>query len=50
MILYGIPHPDTFDFEKYAVGRSYISGDGLDPDVQCKECNWEGFKNQLIQE
>ena len=45
-----MPDPKTFDFDKYAVGGCCISGDGLDPDVQCKECGWEGFRNQLIQE
>jgi hypothetical protein len=42
-IIYGMPDPDTFDFEKYAVGGCCISGNGLDPDVQCKQCEWEGF-------
>ena len=49
-IIYGMPDPETFDFEKYAVGGCCISGGGLDPDVQCKECDWEGFRDQLIQE
>ena len=49
-IHYGMPDPETFDFEKYAVGGCCISGGGLDPDVQCKECDWEGFRDQLIQE
>jgi hypothetical protein len=42
-ILYGMPDPETFDFEKYAVGGCCISGNGLDPDVQCRNCEWEGF-------
>ena len=46
-ILYGMPDPETFDFEKYAVGGCCISGDGLDPDVQCKSCEWEGFRKDL---
>ena len=49
-ILYGMPDPEHFDFEKYAVGGCCISGDGLDPDVRCRECDWEGFRNQLVQE
>ena len=47
-IIYGMPDPETFDFEKYAVGGCCISGDGLDPDVQCKECEWEGFRDSIL--
>ena len=46
-ILYGMPDPETFDFERYAVGGCCISGDGLDPDVQCRNCDWEGFRKEL---
>ena len=46
-IIYGMPDPETFDFEKYAVGGCCISGDGLDPDVRCSECDWEGFLKDL---
>ena len=46
-ILYGMPDPETFDFERYAVGGCCISGDGLDPDVQCRNCEWEGFHKDL---
>jgi hypothetical protein len=46
-ILYGMPDPETFDFEKYAVGGCCIRGDGLDPDVQCNQCEWEGFSKDL---
>ena len=46
-IIYGMPDPETFDFEKYALGGCCISGDGLDPDVQCKSCEWEGFRKDL---
>ena len=49
-IVYGMPDPELFDFEKYAVGGCCISGDGLDPDVRCRECEWEGFTNQLVHE
>ena len=47
-VIYGMPDPETFDFEKYAVGGCCISGDGSDPDVKCKECEWEGFRNSLF--
>jgi hypothetical protein len=41
-IIYGMPDPETFDFEKYAVGGCCINGDGSDPDISCKVCEWEG--------
>ncbi len=47
-IVYGMPDPETFDFEKYAVGGCCISGDGSDPDVSCKECGWEGFRDSIL--
>jgi hypothetical protein len=46
-IIYGLPDPETFDFKKYAVGGCCISGDGLDYDVQCRTCEWEGFRTEL---
>lgn len=46
-ILYGMPDPETFDFEKYAVGGCCLNGDGTDPDVACKECEWEGMRDRL---
>lgn len=46
-IIYGMPDPETFDFEKYAVGGCCMNGDGSDPDVSCKECGWEGLRDKL---
>ena len=46
-ILYGMPDPEFFDFDKYAVGGCCISPDGIDPDIRCKECDWEGFRKSL---
>ena len=46
-IVYGMPDPEFFDFEKYAVGGCCISPDGIDPDIRCKECDWEGFRKDL---
>jgi hypothetical protein len=46
-IVYGMPDPETFDFEKYAVGGCCMNGDGSDPDVSCRECGWEGFREDL---
>ena len=39
-IVYGMPDPENFDFEKYAVGGCYINGNGSDPDLRCKSCEW----------
>jgi hypothetical protein len=46
-ILYGMPDPETFDFEKYAVGGCCMNGDGLDPDVNCRACDWSGFRDSI---
>lgn len=46
-ILYGMPDPDVFDFEKYAVGGCCMNGDGTDPDTQCRNCEWEGLRKDL---
>ena len=43
-IIYGMPDPETFDFEKYAVGGCCISEDGSDPDVRCRDCGWSGLR------
>ena len=48
-IIYGMPDPEVFDFEKYAVGGCCITGDGSDPDVQCNECGWEGMQVSITQ-
>ena len=46
-ILYGMPDPEIFDFEKYAVGGCCVSPDGIDPDSRCRECEWSGFRDKL---
>ena len=46
-IVYGMPDPESFDFEKYAVGGCCINGDGSDPDVSCRACDWSGFRESL---
>jgi hypothetical protein len=40
-ILYGMPG-DGFDFEKYAVGGCCMNGDGSDPEIACRKCEWQG--------
>ena len=44
-IIYGMPDPETFDFEKYAVGGCCINGDGSDPDISCRACEWSGIRD-----
>jgi hypothetical protein len=46
-IIYGMPDPEIFDFEKYAVGGCCMNGDGSDPDVSCRECDWSGFRDSI---
>ena len=46
-IVYGMPDPEFFDFEKYAVGGCCLSPDGINPDVACKACEWQGFRKEL---
>ena len=46
-ILYGMPDPETFDFEKYAVGGCCMNGDGSDPDVACRACSWRGIRDAI---
>ncbi len=43
-----MPDPESFDFDKFAVGGCCVEGDGTDPDVQCKECEWEGSRDSLV--
>jgi hypothetical protein len=47
-ILYGLPDPENFDFEKYAVGGCCVSPDGIDPDLRCKRCDWEGLRKSFV--
>jgi hypothetical protein len=42
-IVYGMPDPEHFDFEKYAVGGCCMNGDGSDPDISCKSCDRSGL-------
>jgi hypothetical protein len=39
-----MPDPETFDFEKYAVGGCCMNGQGSDPEVKCRICGWEGMR------
>ena len=47
-IVYGMPDPENFDFEKFAVGGCCVNGDGSDPDVSCRACDWSGFRDSII--
>ena len=41
-IIYGMPDPETFDFEKYAVGGCLVEEN--QPDVRCRDCGWSGHR------
>ena len=45
-IIYGMPDPETFDFEKYAVGGCVVEEN--QPDVRCRDCGWSGIKAFLL--
>ena len=45
-ILYGMPDPETFDFERYAVGGCVVEEN--QPDVRCRDCGWSGLKAFLL--
>ena len=47
-IVYGMPDPESFDFEKYAVGGCCMNGDGSDPDLRCKSCEWVGLRESFV--
>ena len=46
-IIYGMPDPESFNFEKYAMGGCCMNGDGSDLDISCRECDWSGFREDL---
>ncbi len=46
-IVYGMPDPESFDFEKYTVGGCCINDDGSDPDIRCRSCDWSGFRDSI---
>ena len=46
-IVYGMPDTENFDFDRFAVGGCCVSEDVKDPDVRCRECEWEGFRADL---
>jgi len=44
-IIYGMPDPETFNFEKYAVGGCLI--EPMQPDIACRECEWRGHRDSV---
>ncbi len=47
-IVYGMPDPEIFNFEKYAVGGCCMNGDGSDPAIPCRERGWEGVRESIL--
>ena len=47
-IVCGMPDPEEFDFEKYAVGGCYINGDESDPEIRFRDCDWSGLRESLV--
>ena len=47
VILYGEPIGEP-DPEKYVVGGCCISPIGIDPELQCIDCDWQGFKKEVM--
>ena len=45
-IIYGMPNPDNFDFEKYAVGGCCIPEEQAD--FACRTCGWSGVRADLV--
>jgi hypothetical protein len=41
-----MPDPETFDFEKYAVGGCLVEDN--QPDIRCRDCGWSGLKAFLL--
>jgi hypothetical protein len=46
-VLYGMPDPESFDFEKYAVGGCCNNSYGSESEVSCRECNWSGLRDSF---
>jgi len=45
-ILYGMPDPETFDFEKYAVGGC-CPPSASPPDCRCSGCGFDGYRDVI---
>jgi hypothetical protein len=46
-VLFGMPDPETFDFEKYAVCGCCKSPNWIDPDVMYRACEWSGYRDTM---
>ena len=45
-ILWGMPDPESFDFEKYAVGGC-CPPSAWSPDCRCSGCGFEGYRDAI---
>ena len=48
-ILWGMPDPESFDFEKYAVGGC-CPPSASPPDCRCSGCGFEGYRDVITGE
>ena len=45
-ILWGMPDPESFDFDKYAVGGC-CPPSAWPPDCRCSRCGFEGYRDVI---
>ena len=49
IILYGMPSSEP-DPDRYVIGGCCISPDGIDPEMECIKCEWQGSKRDVRRE
>lgn len=48
MIIYGMPDPAEFEFDKHAIGGCCVREDGKEPNIACRACGWLGFPSLFV--
>ena len=46
IILFGMPSGEP-DYSKYVLGGCLVSPDGIDPEIECIKCEWQGSKAEV---
>ena len=49
IILYGMPSSEP-DPDRYVIGGCCVSPDGIDPEIECFKCEWQGSKRDVRRE